>query len=79
MRRAGGVLQRRGAEEERTMCWIEIFRRHRAVTGMPSAGAGGVSRVVVGPMYDFQRRTSGCHSRTETGMDLVKWPGAGRH
>lgn len=54
MRRAGGVLQRRGAEEERRVGWMEGARCYRAATGMLFAGANGVSRVVVGRAYDLQ-------------------------
>ena len=35
MRRDGRVLQRRGAEEERRVGWMEGKRCFRAVTGMP--------------------------------------------
>ena len=49
MRRAGGVLQRRRAEQERRVGWTESVRCFRAVTGMPvlprrwlCVGQGGV-------------------------------------
>ena len=35
MRRAGGMLQRRRAEQERRVGWMESARCFRAVTGMP--------------------------------------------
>lgn len=39
--------------------------------GRPFAGADGVSRIVVGRVYDFRYRTGGCGTRTGTGRSLV--------
>ena len=50
---------------------MEGGRCYRAETSMPFAGADGVSRVVVGHIYDLQARSGGLVTRIEIGRSLV--------